>query len=684
MARFPDYTAVGERLPQGDGTRVLPDQSAEILADAVSSSSQRIGSTIDRVRSGIDEFDLGRAQTAFQAAQAVSQARLEGERDFTKIPGMFEEDMTKARETASKMIRSDRARALFEQRAEMELVRGRLAAQGIAKQREGDWGRAELATALDASYRAALETQDPVMRESIAESVSKSIRGAVDAGYIDEEAAGIQGRAWTTRFGEGYVATLPDAKKLEVLRKPKGTPADFIDPAKRASMIERLEDKQRIIADRREAAAERAIAQVERQIASGVPATDRMWKEWRSTIAGTSLQGELNQLLAGEKEVQDVLRKPIAEQLRFVQTREAALKTSGGTLAQAANLERLRNAVKQNITTLQTAPLLYAENRMDEPTEPLDVTSILNQDSLPAARATFMDRADKIAGISKSVGAPVPMLPLLPQEATQLAEILDKASPGQAAVIFAGLSEAAGSQEVFRGAMRQVAPDSPVKSMAGMLAAQQRELTTKTHWFSPDETVRSRDVATTLLQGERILNPSKGDKTQDGKPQGKNIYLPDADSLQSEFGRVVGNAFAGRERAADVALQAVRAYYVGRAAQTGRVARDNQDVDTNLVREAVKATLGNVVDYNGNGSVLAPWGMAEDDFEDRAERALIDKAKELNLPDSMDLDSFGLSNAGNDGEYVVTLGNNLLLDPSGNPIFISLAPKGPARGVIHR
>lgn len=685
MAKFPDYTAVGERrLPIGQG-RESVDRSAEIAAAGIAQSASGAVQVIDRLQRNVDDFDLGRAQTAFHAGQADVQASLENEH-WSSVESKYDDGIKKARETAGSLIRNPNARAIFEQRAELDSIRGRQQAMALAKQKEGDWGRGELRQALESSYKSALETDDEMTRQSIAESVSKTLRGAVESGYIDEERATIESQTWSRRYGEGYVDVLPnDAEKLKVLRKPKGTPADFIDPAKRAEMIDRLEERARVRSDRREAKAERAIAQIERQIASGVPATDAMWKSWRADIAGTSVQGQLDELLAGEREVQDILKKPIAEQMRLVQEKDAALKASGGTVAQAANVERLRQAVTKNITTLQTNPLLYAEARHDDKASPLNMNGLIASDQLPDLAAGIQERADTIRGLRRSVGAEVPMRPLLPQEAAQLSRVLDKASPAEASELFASLHAASGATDVFRGVMQQIAPDSPVKAAAGMLAAKDAELNAGDGWFQRDNFLRSRDVAATILRGEALLNPTKGDKTEDGKSKTSKLLLPSAAQadLQLQFARQVGDAFAGREHAADTAYQAVLAYYVGKAAEKGALASDSQTADTDIVREAVRATLGNVVNFNGNRRVLAPWGMASDDFEDRAERALAARMKELGVADRVDIDDLALTNGLSDGEYAVMMGENLLLDPDGNPIVIDLKPSD-RRGFIDR
>lgn len=668
MAKIPDGTALGERVPPRTGGSQYIGRAPQIAAAGAIHAAEALGDVVTQFARQDDAFNFARARNAMLGEEAAIRKELETNQEWQTHEQRFTERMKKKREEMAPQIRGARSRTLFEQESEADILRGLEGVRANARRVEGVWGRSQLDDMLETNRRAALESQDPAQRDQLMLGTLDAITGARDKGYINPEQAVAARQAWTSAYGEGFVAMQSDAEQLKMLRKPKGTPADFIDPAKRAVLIDRLEEKQRVVADRREARAERAVAQMERQIASGVPWTDDMLKDWKQVVAGTSMQGELDGLLRDEREVQATLRKPISEQIRLVQEKDAALKTGGGSIAQAANVERLRGAVQKNIAMLQTAPALYLETRMNEANTPIDVAAFADPARLMDAGATLQERAVKIRGLERTVGAPVPMLPLLPQEAQTLAALIDKSSAAQAAQTFAGLREAAGSADVFRGAMQQIAADSPVKALAGMRAGSDG----------------GAPVATTMLEGERLLNPGKGDKAADGKPQAKSIYLPDSAALQEKFADVAGDAFAGRPQAADAALQAVRAYYTGRAAQTGRVAADDKDVDDNLVREAVEATLGAVVDYNGEGSVLAPWGMPEDEFEDRAERAVAAKIRELGLPAELDADSVGLSNAGAEGQYAVTLGRNLLLDAQGRPILVDIRRPTAARGVINR
>lgn len=426
-------------------------------------------------------------------------------------------------------------------------------------------------------------------------------------------------------------------------------------------------------ADRREARATVAMNEIDRQIASGVPATPEMWAEWSTVVKGTSMAPEFRSRIDAEEQVQEVLRQPIDSQVKFVQDKEAKLLTGGGSLRDAANLARLKGAVTANVNLLQQAPLQFNANRTGQDVPPLDIGKIIDPNSTETA-AQLRDRIVTLDAMRKQYGNQVPLKPLLPQEAAVLASAVDNASANQSVQLFSALRNAAGSDDAYIGIMKQIAPDSPVKSLAGLLAAKQRSITLERNWVRSDVIASSPDVAGTMLAGLDVLRPSKNEKGQDGAPK-VGLYLPPAaeQDLQNEFQAQVGAAFAARPDAAMNAFQAVKAYYVGKASQTGRIASGSTDADSAIAKEAIAATLGEVVDYNGNGEVLAPWGMDHGSFEDRVHQAFIVEAKRRGLgADAVkQLPSLGLRNAG-DGTYYVVQGRNFIYDKKGNPLILDV------------
>jgi hypothetical protein len=449
---------------------------------------------------------------------------------------------------------------------------------------------------------------------------------------------------------DGFYANRLDIERRNVVLRSVG--ADRL----------RIETKIQHEQVRREARAERVLGQIDQHIASGVPATAEMWSNWQSLVKGTPAEQEFSSRVNDEREVQAVLRKPMSEQLAFVQQREAALDTEGGTVRDRANLSRLQNAVKANVKLLQEAPLLFNANRTGEEVTPLDFAALDDEARSGEIAEQVATRMASIEAMRKEYGADVPQRPLLPQEAQALSAQLEKSTPKQQAAMFATLASAIDDPQAYRSTMQQIAPDSPVRAIAGMLATRDRTLVTDTHWFREPDTVTSAKAAQTMLEGANLLDATKAQKGTDGKPK-TGLFLPEDSSLQAEFQDKVGVAFAGRAGAADMAFQAVKAYYVGRAAQTGRLAADNKDIDSKLVLEAITATLGTVVDFNGNGEALAPWGMDEDTFETQVRAKLPAKLREADI---------GLRNAGESSYYVVQ-GRSFLHDANGKPIVIDLS-----------
>jgi hypothetical protein len=501
-------------------------------------------------------------------------------------------------------------------------------------------------------------------------------------------------RNWTNQATQRQIEGASSMALLKALEHDltakDGFYAKKLDPEKRNILLRGVQaDMDRIIAraeaeaNRRGARAVKVLNEIDTQIATGVPAKPEAWVSWAAQVKGTEFEEDFKERVADEQVVQEVLRRPVAEQMKLVQDREAKLTSEGGTVREVANLKRLDAAVKRNVALLQAAPLLFNANRSGEQADPIDFSRAGD----PAANLDISEklrqRTIALGGMRAQYGVQVPLRPLLPQEAQQLGGALDAATPKQAAEMFAVLREATGDDKTFRGMLAQLAPDSPVRAVAGVLASKQRALTMVRNWIADDVVAGSRDVAATILEGEAALNPSKAAKGKDGKPD-RSLVMPGDEELQTKFKDEVGDAFAGRPGARDTAWQAVKAYYAGKATQTGRIAANAQDVDGDLVRESVKAVLGNAVDYNGRGTVFAPWGMSESQFDDAVAAQLAAEAKRRNvkapasgrLPERVlgleeQFGEIGLRQRG-DNTYIVTSGRGNLIGADGGPLTITV------------
>jgi hypothetical protein len=430
------------------------------------------------------------------------------------------------------------------------------------------------------------------------------------------------------------------------------------------------EARARSLQDHSEAIAQRAVNEMDQQISSGVPATPAMWAALENKTRGTSFADEVKGRVNDEREVQDLLRKPIAEQVKEVQDRRAALDTGGGTLRQARNVARLEAAVKQNVQQLQQAPLIYNANRTGTDVPAVDVTALED----PAQKEALQSRVDTISAMRKSFGPQVQMKVLLPQEAAQLGALVKDADSAE---VFAKLRAATSSDEAYTAMMQQIAPDSPVKAYAGQIFGRAAPVTLRTHLFSANEQTAQRVVAETMITGENLVNKTKQQLGSDGKPV-KALYVPDKTLFDAAFADGVGTSFAGNPDALNLAQQAAFAYYVGKSAQTGRLNAAGEPIDARLMQEAMRATVGEKVNFHGNGDVLPPLGVDADAFENAVHAQYMAEMKARGIPEEDAAHAFrslGITNIR--GQYVMTNGRGPF-SIKGKPVIIDLNKAAPA------
>lgn len=492
---------------------------------------------------------------------------------------------------------------------------------------------------------------------------------------VDKMVQDFKDKNWTNSVTQLAMQARNDPASLDALAHnltdANGAYVDKLDTDKRNAILgtvlsrkQLLADRQDRLQDRRDAAGVRTVSQIDQQIASGVPASADQWAKWGDAVKGTASQEDFHERVSDEQDVQAILRKPPAEQATYIQQRRAELDQNGGSVRDQANLSRLTAAVATNVKQLQDAPLLYNQARMDDPIVPMDGTAFMGGQQDVADE--MQRRAQIITSMQKTYGADLvkPNL-LLPQEVTDLQGVLAKATPSDQLKLLGNLRRVTADDGVYGAVMKQLSPKDNVLAFAGQLMARDASLVTTTHWFKPDETVKSDDAARTMLEGNRLL--TSGGKKDDGE----KFPLPPEGKFQAAFSEAFGGLFPNRPDAMQQAMSIARAYYTGKASQDGFIATD--DVDSSRIGEAVKATLGNVADVNGNGQVIAPWGMPEDTFEQASERAFDTAVTRAKLPDSLkgQFTDFGLQNAKGD-LYYVTKGREFLHDAQGNPVMLNI------------
>lgn len=514
------------------------------------------------------------------------------------------------------------------------------------------------------------------------------VNAKIDA--LDEQGRLVYGAAWTEKkqsfrdanwfnhANEQAMLTrdnMDGLKKLEKeLTKKDGFYVGKLDTEKRNVVLKsvinnriRLENRIQIDADRREVKAAQVINDFDRQNASGVAAPAETLSGWQDIVKGTTQEGAYRQRLDDAEEIQSVLRLPIDQQLIFVQQRDAKMQSGGATLREQANATRLKSAVQDNVKLLQNEPLLFTQARTGTVVEPLDMSSMLDPAAGEQLATQMRDRTTTINAMQKQYGNQVKMNPLLPQEASMLTGLLNQATPDQAGALFSTLYKAFADDSAYMGAMQQIAPDSIVRATAGALYAKQRKAVLQKKYFSSDIITTSGDVSRIMLMGESLLNKTKEQRASDGAS--KSFPSPPEIEFRTAFSTAVGKVYADNPVEYDAAMQAVRAYYTGRAAQEGDV---SGVINSSRMKQAVSAVVGKVVDYNGS-NVIAPWGMDESTFNDRVYTAI---QRERSHNNNSFPKGITLRHGREEGKYLATTGRSLYLDKSGKPIVIDVMQGG--------
>lgn len=437
--------------------------------------------------------------------------------------------------------------------------------------------------------------------------------------------------------------------------------AEKIDAGKRLGLqnnisnnISRIEQHNEMLSMKREIRAQNILQDIERQNSSGIPATPDMVEQWQQVAAGTSSAQAVGAMVQQGQQIQEFLRVPIDQQQATIQQMETNLMQSGGSVQDKTNLDSLRRVFDANKKSLTESPLVYAQERLGAEVEPLDVDRLALPEAPDQAHGVMRDRTEVIKALRQKHGAEISMAPLLPQEVESLSSKLQQASPQEQTQILGNLKKSFSDNDAYVAAMRQISKDAPIQALAGTLSAKQKQIELSPQgWFSSASVKGSRDIAATILSGEKVLKENKG-----------AIAMPKDSDFLASFDEYTGEAFSGNPSAKATAIDGVRAYYAGAVAS---------GVDPELAQsEALKAVVGGVTEHNGK-KIITPYGMQEEDFPGYAKEAFSAALKENNMPETMadDFEDYDVQPLG-DGEYLIKIGAEYLSSPDGEPLTINL------------
>jgi hypothetical protein len=243
MPRLPDVTDLGARPVPQSRRPVVTDQSGEIMGRAVESASANLIQLSAQRQERQDRIGYATARSSLLQADIAARQSLENDNDFATYESRYREKLGKARQDAAQNIRGRTDRALFEQDTAVDLERGATEIRGLARRKEVDIGRAGFADTLQKNRTAALEAGDEGTRSALIASTQEAITGAAERGYISAQEAIDHRQRWTADYAEGFLDIKGLPERIKILSEPKGTPADYIAPDRRAVLLKAAQNE---------------------------------------------------------------------------------------------------------------------------------------------------------------------------------------------------------------------------------------------------------------------------------------------------------------------------------------------------------------------------------------------------------------------------------------------------------
>lgn len=493
------------------------------------------------------------------------------------------------------------------------------------------------------------------------------INARMDAEDIDLAGRMAWGEAWTSKKQEfkddnwtthatqrviGARDGIGTLREIENdLTAEDGFYARKLDPEKRNQLLNtvtgrifQVQESQQRKAEMRELQGMRVLDQMDKQAASGMPPTPADQQRWKAALSGTSMAGEYNGRVEQMNEVQQLLRRPIGEQMRYLEEKRQQMAVSGASVADQANVSRLQSAVDSNVKMLREQPLAFNAMRTGEDVAPLDLAGMATPEGQQQIGAQLVQRFDIVNAVRNQYGPDVARNPWRPEEAEALKAFMDQADDGSKLQLLGLLASAAPSSTDYAAAIKPIAADQPATVLAGL--AQFRGL----------KGADGTDVPKVLMAGSKVLAD-------------KSTPMPSEKELRLAFDDQVGGSIASGTPQREQAYLAFKSIYAGLAGPRG-VRHEDSFTDEDLVEEAVQLATGGVAERAG-AKVVKPYGMDSDLFDKYVDIQLEGIAERSGFPIDQ-LEDMPLSPVpGQEGAYYLMNAGRIQLDPkTGQPMTV--------------
>lgn len=332
---------------------------------------------------------------------------------------------------------------------------------------------------------------------------------------------------------------------------------------------------------------------------------------------------------------------------------------------QQARFEALGKAVDHARKARSSDPMQFAIDNRLPGVAPLDMTS------LDKAADGIVSRQAMAQTQAKSYGTKLSLL--TNSESMQIATALRDKPTSEKINFIKKLSNGMTDRSAFNSMLSQATHGSPEVLVAASLLGD-KEAAKR---VGPQQLELTSGL---ILEGQALLNKSPADGKADGAFRA--FPMPKEAELHTAFVKAVGTSFAGQPGAMDATYQAVKAYYAGASARHGN-AEGRDKTNSALLKESIANVIGNVVNINGRGDVIAPMGVERSDFKDYLEGSFDRAAPEY----AGRFSAFGVQGA-QGGKYIVMNGDSPLRDSKGRVVVLQpnmqLPPVNPGLQLTQR
>jgi len=362
---------------------------------------------------------------------------------------------------------------------------------------------------------------------------------------------------------------------------------------------DRLQAKAEAALAKREASAGNSLEKMRQVIASGFPVSDSLRQRVAAETRGTKYEADFREVLQEERDVANFLKRPVAEQQKFLIDAERRLRAGGvSDPKEVALLGRLTKTFSNNITRMTDEPMEWNEARGGEPMYRISVADLSRPDGLQRLGATLEDRVATLRATKQQFGDVVGNRPLFKEEAAELGAAFKAMSPSVRARSLGQLAKLVNDPVAFQGIVKQILGDDPVAYAAGLA-----------NGFDY-RTSAGRRVGDLIEQGAMVLR----DKSVIVPPKGAGD-----DGSRAFFNQEAGDAIPPGSQQRDVYYQSALSIYAKIASEEGKLGKE---LDKRIMRRAIQIATGGLYEVRGQKIVAPRYGMSEEDLVDSVNVAL--------------------------------------------------------------